>query len=193
MPWQRRRNAPLAEARAERDIRISLDNRAEKNRQLRRPVTVVAIEEDHYVGRICPGQPRQARLSISATRFLKDARPHSRGDFGCSVIRVAVNNDYLCDQIGRKICKNAGDRLRFIVGGNDDRHAHVNLAGITTTTRTTAVVPATRQRPISGLRVRPRAQGMQAPKPAVPISTMCPTPKSKGCRETEKPRMRPGG
>jgi len=34
MPWQCRRNTLLAEARAERDIPISLDDRAEKNRQV---------------------------------------------------------------------------------------------------------------------------------------------------------------
>src|ERR1700719_1928020 len=111
MPWQCRRNTLLAEASTKRDIRVSLDDRAEKNRQLRGAVTVVAIEEHDYVGRICRGQPRQARPSISAAWFLNDAGTHSCRDFGCSVIRSAVNNDYLCDEIRREVCQNASDRL----------------------------------------------------------------------------------
>ena len=62
---------------------------------------------------------------------------------------------------------------------------------ITTKTRTATVGRAMRRRPISGLRLRSRAQGIRVPKPAVPISTMYPTPKSKGCPETEKPLTRP--
>ena len=57
------------------------------------------------------------------------------------------------------------------------------MGSITTKTRTATVGRAMRQRPISGLRLRSRAQGIRVPKPAVPISTMYPTPKSKGCLE----------
>src|SRR5580704_19015616 len=84
MPWQCRRNTLLAEARTERDIRTSLDDRVEKNRQLRGTVTVVAIEEYDDVGSICLGQPRKARPSISAAWFVNDAGTHSCGDFGRS-------------------------------------------------------------------------------------------------------------
>src|SRR5258708_39897555 len=111
MPWQCRRNTVLAEASTERDIRTPLDNRAQKNRQLERSVTIVTIEENDDVGRICRSQPRKARPSIPAARFLNDARPHSGGDLASSVIRVAVYNDDLCDQSRRQSCQNAPDRL----------------------------------------------------------------------------------
>src|SRR5260221_1381713 len=75
MPWQGRRNTVLAEASTERDIRTPLDNRSEKNRQLGRSVTIVTIEENDDVGRICRSQPTKARPSIPAARFLNDARP----------------------------------------------------------------------------------------------------------------------
>src|SRR5258708_1992485 len=102
MPWQCRRNALLSETRAERDIRMSLDDRGETNRQLNGTATIVAIEEDNDVGRVCRGQPRKARPPVSAAWFPNDASSHPCGNFGCSVIRVAVNNDHLRDEIRRR-------------------------------------------------------------------------------------------
>src|SRR5260221_13362763 len=99
MPWQCRRNTVLAEASTERDIRTPLDNRAEKNRQLGRSVTIVTIKENDDVGRICRSQPSKARPSIPSAPFLNDAPAHSRVEFVRFVIRVAANNEDVCDLI----------------------------------------------------------------------------------------------
>src|ERR1700722_15308808 len=99
MPRQCRPNPLTAEARTERDIRISLDDRVEKNRQLRGAVTIVAIQEHDDVRRICCGQPREACAPISAAWFFNDAGPQTGGNFRRSVTRVAVNYDYLVDQM----------------------------------------------------------------------------------------------
>ena len=64
---------------------------------------------------------------------------------------------------------------------------------ITTTTRMAIVVPARRRRPIFGPRLRVRDQGRPTSGVAIPIATMFPTPKSKGCLKIEKRRMRPDG
>src|SRR5258706_14482279 len=98
MPKQCRPNRLFAEAGTERDIRVSLDDRVQKNGQLRRAVTVVAIEEHDDIGRICFGQPRKTRPPISAARFPNDTGPHACSNLWRSVVLVAVDYDYLRDE-----------------------------------------------------------------------------------------------
>src|SRR5205814_1660625 len=89
-------------------------------RHRRGPIAVVAIKEHNHVRGICHGQTREARSPLAAAAVLKDAGFHSCGDLGRPVIRVAVDNDDLRREIGREICQNALNRLRFIMGRDDD-------------------------------------------------------------------------
>ena len=68
------------------------------------------------------GKPRQTGAPVSSARLLNDAGSHSCGDFGRPVIRVAIDNDDLSDEIGGQIGEHTANRLRFIVSGDDDRH-----------------------------------------------------------------------
>ena len=94
----------LAKTRTERNIRVALDDRFEKDRQLGRAITIVAIKEHHYIGSIRRRQSGKACPSISAPRFRNNPGPQLRRDFRGSVTRIAVNHDNFRNQIRRKIC-----------------------------------------------------------------------------------------
>src|SRR5207248_3133769 len=68
------------------------------------------------------------RSPVSAARFLNDASSHLGRDLGRSIRRIAVNNDDFSDEIGRNIGEYTSNRLRFVMGRDDDGHSHWMLA-----------------------------------------------------------------
>src|SRR5215469_18596156 len=100
-----------AESRTERNVSTPLNDRSQKNRQFRWTVAVVAIEKNNHIRILCIRYTRQTSASISAARFFNNARPHPSGDVGCSIRRVAVDNDDLDDEIRMQIREHAANSL----------------------------------------------------------------------------------
>ena len=115
-----------ADPRTKRNIRSPFDVRRQQNRQLRRAIAVVSVEENQYVRIVRPSQAGQAGASVSAPWFADDLRAPTLSDLWRSVTRIAVDNDDLCDQIGRQIGEHAANRLRFVMSRNDDGHSHAS-------------------------------------------------------------------
>jgi len=124
MPRQRSSRTLPLQAGTERDVRTPLRDWRQENWQFGWTIAVVAIQEHDHVGGICRGQTGKARSPIAAARFVNDAGSHSRGDLRRPVIRIAVNNDDLRREVGRQIRQDALNRLRFIMGRDDDGHSH---------------------------------------------------------------------
>src|SRR6185437_5171034 len=103
MPWQSSGRTPLMKAGAERNVRTPLSDGRQEIRQFRGPITVIAIKEHNHIRRICRSQARQAGSPIAAAGLLKHAGSHPSGDLGGPVVRIAVHNDDLRCEIGRKI------------------------------------------------------------------------------------------
>src|SRR5881392_3817005 len=189
VPRQRTGVAFAAEARTERNVSAPLDDRSQDNRQLRRAVAVVSVEENDHIRILRIRKPCQTSAPVSPAGFLDDLCPHLSGEIGRSVSRIAVDNDDLRDEIGRQISKHTANGLRFVMGGNDDRYSHADCL-ITTKGMQGAAVPATRQRPRHDLRGPPRVRALRAPEPVVPKSMTCPTPRPKGWRGRGMPQRR---
>src|SRR5262245_38837574 len=126
-----------AETRTERNVRTSIDQRSHEHRQLSRPIAVIAVEEDNYVGFLHIRHTGQTGAAITPTRFLDNLCSHLSSHFGCAICRIAVDDDDLGDAIERQIAKHTADRLRFVMSRDDDRDSHANLP-ITTTKRKVA-------------------------------------------------------
>ena len=62
--------------------------------------------------------------TVSATRFIDDARSHGSSEIGSAVSGVAVHNNDLRDE-GRQIRKHAANGLRFIMGWDYAGYSHV--------------------------------------------------------------------
>src|SRR5262249_14540590 len=108
------------------------------------------------------------------------------------ISRIAVNNNDLGDQIAGQVGEHAAYSLRFVMGRDYDRYSHAGSL-ITTTGMRDGAEPARRRCPKPDRRVRRPVPAMRGPEPTVPRPRRCPTPRSKGCRDTEKRRMRRDG
>src|SRR5215467_8129636 len=103
MPWQRPGRTLFMQASTENDVRTPFRDGRQENGQFRRSITVIAIEENDDIRILRISKSRQTSAPISSSRLLDDVRSHPSSDLRCLVTRVAVNNDGLCDQIGREI------------------------------------------------------------------------------------------
>ena len=94
---------PIVKPGTQCDVSKPINDWCQEDWQFRGPVAVVTIQKHNHVRAICRGQTREARPSIAPARFLNNPSTHSRSDLGRPIIRIAVDNDDLRRQIGRKI------------------------------------------------------------------------------------------
>src|ERR1700739_2253987 len=112
-------------------------------------------------------ESRQTGPPILTARVLNNTGSNICSNFRRPVIRVAVNNNDLCGQVGRQISQNTPNRVCLIMGGNDYGYSHSDWQ-ITTTGSLATVVTARRQRPISDQRAQPIIPATRPPGPAIP-------------------------
>src|SRR5262245_6944633 len=190
MARQRAIRAIACESRADHDVGSTVTQRLEKPRQLGRTIAVVAVEEHHHVGARRLSEPGETGAAVAALGFEHDSRAATFGNVARTVARVAVDDEDLGDVRPRDVVEHPSDRLRLVVGGDDDGNAQLRLL--------TRLAPwGTARRgwyPGRGgvLRRRERGTGRLSSAPVAPRSTPSPTPRSRGSSGDRRRRARPG-
>src|SRR5256712_3430629 len=127
-PLLERERAPrgaATHARAEDQIGLAREHRAQHQRQFGRILVTVPVEEDEDVrvtGRQCAGQ---AGGAVATGRLPDNPGAGGGGDLRGAVGAAVVHDDDLVDEVARHLTDDAADRRLLVQGRDDDADSQV--------------------------------------------------------------------
>ncbi len=119
MPQHRPGLHPPGQARTDDQVGLPGQDGGDQMRYLRRVIAVVAVQEDHNIGRAQHGQAGQAGVAVTPASFSHHLGARRHRNRRRAVGRAVVNHNDLANP-GGYLGQDPADGLGFIQGRNDN-------------------------------------------------------------------------